>query len=350
MSATQKVQIQPRLGVGDHFPVFSCPDTDDDMFEFYVDVVGKPVVMIFCDDQNLQQLTNSIMPSILFDPEIIQVATFICAPVAEAKAQKIAANWPFKIMSDANYEITSTLADMSGVPAPAIYVLNPNQRICGIIRLNDPEIDLKASLDGYIREASYVAPVEPVSRIAPVLLVPRVLEPEDCDWLIGLWREGDKHKGQVALGSATKERDGIILDMKRREDYIVTDAEIHQRTVNRVMPRLVPEIEKILHFHQWGMEALRIGCYKAEDSGFFNVHRDNCNPSVQHRKYAITINLNTGDYVGGDLRFPEYGKELFQPPRGGAIVFSCSMLHEVLPVTAGERYTLLTFLTEPAPQ
>ena len=116
------------------------------------------------------------------------------------------------------------------------------------------------------------------------------------------------------------------------------------------MPRLVPEIEKILHFHQWGMEALRIGCYKAEHRGFFNVHRDNCNPSVQHRKYAITINLNTGDYEGGDLRFPEYGKELFQPPRGGAVVFSCSMLHEVLPVTAGERYTLLTFLTEPAPQ
>ena len=51
MSATQKPLILPRLGAGDHFPVFSCPDTDDDMFEFYVDVVGKPVVMIFCDDQ-----------------------------------------------------------------------------------------------------------------------------------------------------------------------------------------------------------------------------------------------------------------------------------------------------------
>lgn len=76
-----------------------------------------------------------------------------------------------------------------------------------------------------------------------------MLEPDDCDWLIGLWSEGDKHKGQVALGSAAKERDGIILDMKRREDYIVMNAEIHQRIVNRVMPRLVPEIEKILHFH-----------------------------------------------------------------------------------------------------
>ena len=114
-----------------------------------------------------------------------------------------------------------------------------------------------------------------------------------------------------------------------------------------MMPRLVPEMKKVLHFHRWDMEALRIGCYKAADSGFFNIHRDNCNPSVAKRKYAITVNLNTGDYEGGTLRFPEYGNELFAPPAGGAIVFSCSMLHEVLPVTKGERYTLLTFLKQP---
>ncbi len=350
MSVPQNAQFQPRLGAGDHFPVFSCPDTDGDIFEFYVDVVGKPVVMIFCGDKSLEQLVNSVMSIALFDPEIVQVATFVCASVADAKAQKAAAGWPFQTMADANREITSALADMSGVSAPAIYVLNPNQRICGIVGLDDPALDIKAKLDAHIREASYIAPPAPVTQIAPVLLVPRVLEPEDCDWLIGLWRDGEKHKGQVALGSTAKQRDGVILDMKRREDYVVTDDAIQQRIVNRVMPRLVPEIEKILHFHQWGMEALRIGCYKAEDRGFFNVHRDNCNPSVQHRKYAITINLNTGDYEGGDLRFPEYGKDLFQPPRGGAVVFSCSMLHEVLPVTAGERYTLLTFLTDPAPQ
>lgn len=350
MSATQNAPVQPRLGSGDHFPVFSCPDTDDDEFEFYVDVVGKPIVMIFCGNKSLDELAQSIVSASLFDTELVQVATFVCASVADAKGQKARANWPFQTMADANKEITSALADMSGVEAPVIYVLNPNQRISGIIDLNDPELDLKAALDSLIQQASYAPASAPVSRIAPVLLVPRVLEPEDCDWLIGLWRDGAKHEGQVALGSSAKEQDGVVLNMKRREDYVVTDAAFQQRIINRVMPRLVPEIEKILHFHNWGMEALRIGCYKAEDRGFFNVHRDNCNPSVQHRKYAITINLNTGDYEGGDLRFPEYGKELFQPPRGGAVVFSCSMLHEVLPVTAGERYTLLTFLTAPAPQ
>ena len=33
-----------------------------------------------------------------------------------------------------------------------------------------------------------------------------------------------------------------------------------------------------------------------------------------------------------------------RPGTGGAIVFSGSLLHEVMPVTAGERFVLLTFL------
>ena len=41
---------------------------------------------------------------------------------------------------------------------------------------------------------------------------------------------------------------------------------------------------------------------------------------------------------------PEYGPDLYAPETGGAIVFSCTNLHEATPVTAGTRYALLTFL------
>jgi len=347
MSASQSAQLKPRLGVGDHSPVFSCNDTDGDLFDFYVAVTGKPIVFIFCGDTDLNDLAESTLSKTFFDQDRVQVATFLCGEMPQAQAQTSAADWPFRTIVDVDGEITSGFANFSGVPTPSIYVLDPNQRIVGITSVDDAGDDLEAWLDNCIREATYSVPPEPVNRIVPVLMVPRVLEPEDCDWLIGLWRDGEKHAGQVALGSVAKERVGTLGNMKRREDYVVKDADVEQRIINSVMPRLVPEIKKILHFHKWGMEALRIGCYKAVDSGFFNVHRDNCNPSVAHRKFAITINLNTGDYEGGDLRFPEYGNELFQPPSGGAVVFSCSMLHEVLPVTAGERYTLLTFLTDP---
>ena len=57
----------------------------------------------------------------------------------------------------------------------------------------------------------------------------------------------------------------------------------------------------------------------------------------------MTLNLNTGDYEGGYLRFPEFGPDLYRPAAGDAVVFSCELVHEAMPVTRGERYVLLTF-------
>ena len=62
---------------------------------------------------------------------------------------------------------------------------------------------------------------------------------------------------------------------------------------------------------------------------------------------AVSINLNA-DYEGGDLRFPEYGSRTYRPPPGGAVVFSCSILHEATAVTRGERFAFLPFLYDEA--
>jgi predicted 2-oxoglutarate/Fe(II)-dependent dioxygenase YbiX len=61
----------------------------------------------------------------------------------------------------------------------------------------------------------------------------------------------------------------------------------------------------------------------------------------------VTINLNN-DYAGGDLRFPEFGPRRYRGPVGGAVVFSCALLHEVTPVTRGVRYAKLPFLYDSA--
>ncbi|RYG09162.1 MAG: 2OG-Fe(II) oxygenase, partial [Caulobacteraceae bacterium] len=54
------------------------------------------------------------------------------------------------------------------------------------------------------------------------------------------------------------------------------------------------------------------------------------------------------DYDGGDLRFPEFGSRTFRPSVGGAVVFSCSLLHEATMVTRGTRYAFLPFLYDEA--
>src|SRR5215218_7840664 len=45
--------------------------------------------------------------------------------------------------------------------------------------------------------------------------------------------------------------------------------------------------------------------------------RDNLSPATAHRRFALTLNLNDG-YQGGQLRFPEYGPELYRPAPGAA--------------------------------
>ena len=79
-------------------------------------------------------------------------------------------------------------------------------------------------------------------------------------------------------------------------------------------------------------------------AGHFRRHRDNGAPNVAFRQFALTLNLNTEDYRGGHLVFPEYNSHRYRPPTGSGIVFSASLLHEALPLTEGSRYVLLTFL------
>ena len=87
-----------------------------------------------------------------------------------------------------------------------------------------------------------------------------------------------------------------------------------------------------------------MGCYEADRGDYFRPHRDNLAPSTKDRIFALTLNLNSSDYVGGELVFPEYGPYKYKPGNGGIILFSCSLLHEAFPVRKGNRFALLSFL------
>jgi predicted 2-oxoglutarate/Fe(II)-dependent dioxygenase YbiX len=113
---------------------------------------------------------------------------------------------------------------------------------------------------------------------------------------------------------------------------------------DRIGRRIVPEIRKAFQFDTTRMERFMVARYSSAQGGYFRAHRDNLSKGTQHRRFAVTINLNAEEYAGGDLMFPEYNRDTFRAPTGGAIVFSCSLMHEALPVTAGDRYAFLPFL------
>jgi predicted 2-oxoglutarate/Fe(II)-dependent dioxygenase YbiX len=109
----------------------------------------------------------------------------------------------------------------------------------------------------------------------------------------------------------------------------------------------VPEILKVHQFKATRMERYIVSCYAAEDGGHFRMHRDNTTKGTAHRRFAVSINLNE-DFDGGEVSFPEYGPRSFKVAFGGAVVFSCSLLHAVSRITRGRRYAFLPFLYDEA--
>jgi predicted 2-oxoglutarate/Fe(II)-dependent dioxygenase YbiX len=131
---------------------------------------------------------------------------------------------------------------------------------------------------------------------------------------------------------------------KIRRDHYLAEGEFQRRVMHHIFHRVRPEIKRAFQFDATRFEDFRVVCYDAERGGYFRPHRDNTTDGTAHRAFAMTLNLNSGEYEGGGLRFPEYGPRVYRPGTGEAVIFSCSLFHEATDVTAGRRFALLSFL------
>jgi peroxiredoxin len=223
-------------------------------------------------------------------------------------------------------------------------VLGPSMRVMGVFPM---------TTEGNARALNFVAALPhpnlaagfPVQ--APILVLPDVFEPGLCQRLIAAYNQS----GGELSGFMREEGGKTVLKHdpghKRRRDHELEDPQLIAATRARVQRRIAPEIKKAHQFEVTRMERHLVGCYRAEDGGHFRAHRDNTTRGTAHRRFAVSINLNS-EFEGGQIGFPEYGDQTFKPPPGGAVVFSCSLLHRVTPVTDGARYAFLPFLYDEA--
>ena len=186
-----------------------------------------------------------------------------------------------------------------------------------------------------------------VPLFAPVLVVPRVLEPELCRRLIDLY-EADGGEPSGVMREVNGRTVPVLDSFKSRRDVFLNDESLRSLLRDRLAKRLLPQIAKAFNFKVTRVERYMVACYDAAEGGYFNAHRDNTTRGTAHRRFACSINLNAEDFEGGDLRFPEFGSRTYRPPTGGAVVFGCSLLHEATRVTKGRRYAFLPFLFDEA--
>ncbi|MBX9617043.1 MAG: 2OG-Fe(II) oxygenase [Caulobacteraceae bacterium] len=229
-----------------------------------------------------------------------------------------------------------------GVTVPQWVLLDPALRI-----LSSWPIDQAEAAFAAIRHHNDVETHAGVPQHAPVLIVPRIFEPDFCRELIEVYRsDGGRVSGVMRdVGGRTI---GVVDNFKKRRDATINDEGLKGRIQSMIRARLLPEIARAFMFRATRMERYIVARYDASDGGYFRAHRDNTTLATAHRQFACSINLNAEAFDGGDLRFPEFGRRTYRPPTGGAVIFSCALLHEATPVTRGSRFAFLPFFYDDA--
>ncbi|MFQ5974194.1 MAG: 2OG-Fe(II) oxygenase [Alphaproteobacteria bacterium] len=224
--------------------------------------------------------------------------------------------------------------------APCTLVFDAVLRLEKVIASADVECQAEAALAHAEARYSERRPMV-ITEQAPALAIPNLIDPEHCRRLIAFWEGGSKIENLVMSKTG---KISATPKLKSRADVAVPVGSYESDELVGIMcRRLLPEISKAFNFEVTRFEPFKVGCYDAADRGFFGPHRDNARDITKHRRYALTLNLNTGEYEGGFLRLPEYGPHLYAPPVGAGIVFSCSLLHLATPVTKGRRFVLVGF-------
>ncbi len=350
--------INKQFFVGDPVPDFSCVSSNNPKFHFNT-CAGRYIVLCFFgsaqDDKSrkaISFITNDLRE--YFDDQRI---SFFGVSIDKSdneleRVQQLVPGIRYFWDYDKNVsELYGAIAAAKGQDEetsssidyrPFTLVLDPNLRVIANISMLDIERH-NTVLANFIASIPSIDAYAGVELSAPVLIIPRVFEPELCRQLIGLY---ETHGGGES--GSMMEKDGYTIgkidhSFKRRKDYNIEDKDIRAAIRARIARRIIPEIEKAFQFKVTYIERYIVACYDGNDMGFFRAHRDNTTKATAHRRFACSINLNTEEYEGGNLKFPEFGNRTYRAPTGGAVVFSCSLLHEAMPVTKGKRYATLPF-------
>ena len=329
-----------RLGRGERAPDFVLPCEDGTSTRFYSRAGGCPTLLFFYDadeKERVLRLSQEVRDNQPGNIDIFGVKR----KDSELEDSKPGGTVQFTVFLDSEESLRAAYR-LTADEKSAVFLLDPNLRVLASFSPGTEGGAFEKVLS--IMEASLpkVASAE-VKMQAPVLLIPNVLDPEICRFLVQVWEK----KGNVETGVEQSRGEGreeaIDHDNKRRRDHVVQDGELLKRLTSTIGRRVMPEIQRAFAYRATRFEGFKIACYEASEGGLFHAHRDNLSPSTAHRRFALTLNLNEG-YEGGCLKFPEFGPHLYRPDPGEAIVFSCSHLHEVTQVTASRRFALLSFL------
>jgi predicted 2-oxoglutarate/Fe(II)-dependent dioxygenase YbiX len=338
--------LPPGLSPGDRMPVLTARTRANPQFKIDA-IAGRWIVLGVIGSAaapGMAARTAAAGGEVLFDDGF---ASLFLVTQDAADESRLPDRLPgIRIAFDTDAAIVRAVGALRDGPQaailPAWYVIDPGLTVQRVIPFRPDGGDvgeLAAHLRGLRPPERWLGYEVPT----PILILPDVFEPAFCDHLIGVYEAAG---GQMSGFMRDQGGQTVAVhdpSFKVRRDYTITDPDLMRAVQARILRYVVPQIERVHFFRCTRMERYLVACYDAEEGGHFRPHRDNTTHGTAHRRYAVSINLND-DFEGGEVSFPEYSPRGFKAPRGGAVIFSCSMLHAVGRVTAGRRYAFLPFL------
>jgi predicted 2-oxoglutarate/Fe(II)-dependent dioxygenase YbiX/peroxiredoxin len=342
----------PLLLPGDHVPWFSAPALSGAPNYSFQTVAGRHILMLFFGSARMEASVAALQlvqdRRQIFDD--VDACFFGITLDREDEADgRIAQMLPgIRYFLDYGRQVSQLYGAMTSAGGgseveyrPHWLLVDPGLRVIGRYPI-DQGVQAVDQLQAAIAAARQSEPAW-----APILQIPNIFEPELCRELIALY----ENSGGTESGFMrdVEGKTVMIVDAahKQRRDCIVEEQQLKSRIVGRMTRRLNPALKRAFQFEATRIERYLVACYDAS-GGYFRPHRDNTTKGTAHRQFAVTINLNADEFDGGELRFPEFGRRTYRAPTGGAVVFSCSLLHEAMPVTRGRRYAFLPFLYDEA--
>lgn len=342
------VVLQPQLRLGDRLP-FLVGAGEEGRFYSSDAQTGRPAVLVrlpITTPEAALALATALVPAQASVNSCGLDLVFLApqsSRLAASLTQDRAARALTVFVADG-----SALAAWETTGAPVMVLIDRDARIMDVaeVATHGDVIGLcKRFEDRVRRPASTVR-----HATAPVLIIPNIVPDGLRAALIAMFEASPHQPGAMASlrdGAAVAKRDDA---KKRRRDFeLKPGMPLHQEVLEILATRCAPEIQRA--FQSQITFADRILLARYDDSGgYFKRHRDNGAPHTAFREFAISINLNTDEYEGGELLFPEFDDDRYSPPAGAAAIFSASLLHEAAPVIKGRRYVLLSFLCSAAGQ
>jgi len=178
-----------------------------------------------------------------------------------------------------------------------------------------------------------------------IVTLDNVLTPNLCDAILEEYASSGEWQQTVVGGGEVREDIRNATTIQMSQDFVIArNAETRQKLDAYLFTSVVAAVGR----YKENFDHCRI----EEDSGyellryktgqFYTQHVD----SFKDRPRAISCSLALNDdYEGGEFGF--FDRELvIRAPKGGAVFFPSNFMypHEIIPVTKGTRYSIITWL------